>query len=109
MAETGKKFVLGIGIWLIVKAVLNLILSFGFSGIVTLVVSAVIMLLLLKKMPYIQYIVAFWLALVALIFLKGNLMNISQNWIYLLEGLIDFGAAAILVFEKNVKAFFAKE
>ena len=38
----------------------------------------------------------------------ANLSNLGSQWIYLLEGLLDLGAAAVLVFEKNVKAFFGK-
>ena len=38
----------------------------------------------------------------------GNISNLGSQWIYLLEGLLDLGAAAVLVFEKNVKAFFGK-
>ncbi len=36
------------------------------------------------------------------------LSNLGSQWFYLLEGLLDLGAAAVLVFEKNVKAFFGK-
>ena len=99
MAEAGKKWVFGIGLYLIVKSVLNLIL--GFSG-------ANIVMLILGRIPYIQYIVAVWLVLMFLINLGGNLSNLGSQWIYLLEGLLDVGAAAVLVFEKNVKAFFGK-
>ena len=99
MAEAGKKWVFGIGLYLIVKSVLNLIL--GFSG-------ANIVVLMLGRIPYIQYIVAVWLVLMFLINLGGNLSNLGSQWIYLLEGLLDVGAAAVLVFEKNVKAFFGK-
>ena len=38
----------------------------------------------------------------------SNISNLGSQWIYLLEGLLDLGAAAVLVFEKNVKAFFGK-
>jgi len=43
-----------------------------------------------------------------LVNLGGNLSNLGSQWIYLLEGLLDVGAAAVLVFEKNVRAFFGK-
>ena len=110
MAEAGKKWVFGIGLYLIVKSVLNLILGFSGANIVMLIlaVAALVLMLMLGRIPYIQYIVAVWLVLMFLINLGGNLSNLGNQWIYLLEGLLDVGAAAVLVFEKNVKAFFGK-
>ena len=58
--------------------------------------------------PYINYIVAVFLALMFLMHVGSNISNLGSQWIYLLEGLLDLGAAAVLVFEKNVKAFFGK-
>lgn len=57
---------------------------------------------------YINYIVAVFLALMFLMHVGSNISNLGSQWIYLLEGLLDLGAAAVLVFEKNVKAFFGK-
>lgn len=108
MAEQGKKWVFGIGVYLMIKAILNLILGFSVTNIVTLVVSVVAVLLLFNRTPYIQYLVAGWLVVTMLLHLPTNLGNIAQNWIYLVEGVLDLGAAAVLVFEKNVKAFFQK-
>ena len=108
MAEAGKKWVFGIGLYLIVKSVLNLILGFSGANIVMLILAVVALVLMLGRIPYIQYIVAVWLVLMFLVNLGGNLSNLGSQWIYLLEGLLDVGAAAVLVFEKNVKAFFGK-
>ena len=90
MAEAGKKWVFGIGLYLIVKSVLNLILGFSGANIVMLILAVAALVLMF------------------LINLGGNLSNLGSQWIYLLEGLLDVGAAAVLVFEKNVKAFFGK-
>ena len=106
MKETGKKWVIGIGFYLIIKSTLNLILGFGISNIISLLVAVVALVLLVQRVPYIQYIVAVYLALLFLMHIGTNLSNFSSNWIYVLEGLLDLGAAAVLVFEKNVKAFF---
>ncbi len=108
MAEQGRKWVFGIGVYLIVKAVLNLVLGFSGANVVMLIVSVVALILLIYRVPYINYIVAVWLALTFLLHLGDNLGNLSSNWIYLLEGILDLGAAAVLAFEKNVKAFFGK-
>ncbi|MGN1404162.1 MAG: hypothetical protein ACI4XB_07565 [Ruminococcus sp.] len=108
MTETGKKWVLGIGLYLIVKSVLNLILSVSFSNVLMLIVSVVALVLLLSRVPYIQYILAVFLVLMVLMHIADNIRNFGTQWVYLLEGMLDLGAAAVLVFEKNVKAFFGK-
>ena len=71
-------------------------------------VSVVALVLMLNRVPYINYIVAVFLALMFLMHVGSNISNLGSQWIYLLEGLLDLGAAAVLVFEKNVKAFFGK-
>ena len=101
METTGRKWVFGIGLYLIIKGALNLILGFSMSNLVMLIVSVVALVLMLNRVPYINYIVAVFLALMFLMHVGSNISN-------LLEGLLDLGAAAVLVFEKNVKAFFGK-
>ena len=108
MAEAGKKWVFGIGLYLIVKSVLHLILGFSGAKFVMLILAVAALVLLLGRIPYIQYIGAVWLVLMFLVNLGGNQSNLGSQWIYLLEGLLDVGAAAVLVFEKNVRAFFGK-
>nr|WP_302697167.1 hypothetical protein [uncultured Ruminococcus sp.] len=108
METIGRKWVFGIGLYLIIKGALNLILGFSMSNLVMLIVSVVALVLMLNRVPYINYIVAVFLALMFLMHVGGNISNLGSQWIYLLEGLLDLGAAAVLVFEKNVKAFFGK-
>ncbi|WP_298482044.1 hypothetical protein [uncultured Ruminococcus sp.] len=108
MAETGKKWVFGIGLYLIVKSVLNLILGFSASNLIMLIVSVVALVLMLSRVPYINYIVAVFLVIMFLMHVGDNISNFRGQWFYLLEGLLDLGAAAVLAFEKNVKAFFRK-
>ena len=87
---------------------LNLILGFSVSNIIMLIVGVVALVLMLNRVPYINYIVAVFLAIMFLTHIGANLSNLGSQWIYLLEGLLDLGAAAVLVFEKNVRAFFGK-
>lgn len=108
MAETGKKWVFGIGLYLIVKSVLNLLLGFSASNLIMLIVSVVALVLMLSRVPYINYVVAVFLAIMFLMHVGNNISNFGSQWLYLLEGLLDVGAAAVLVFEKNVKAFFGR-
>ena len=75
---------------------------------IMLIVGVVALVLMLNRVPYINYIVAVFLAIMFLTHIGANLSNLGSQWIYLLEGLLDLGAAAVLVFEKNVKAFFGK-
>ena len=80
----------------------------GKSWMVPRVPVLVALVLMLNRVPYINYIVAVFLALMFLMHVGSNISNLGSQWIYLLEGLLDLGAAAVLVFEKNVKAFFGK-
>lgn len=108
MEQTGKKYAFGIGLYLIAKAILNLILGFDISNLILLIASVVILALLMSRVPYIHYVVAVWLALTFVLHIGSNISNIGSQWIYLLEGFLDLGAAAVLVFEKNTKAFFRR-
>ena len=105
-AENGKKIVLGIGAYLILKSVLNLILGFSTANVVYLILFVVFAVLLVMRIPYISYIVAGFLAIVVLMNIGNNLANIGGNWIYLVEGLLDVGCAALLVLQKDVRAYF---
>lgn len=58
METMGKKWVFGIGLYLILKGVLNLILGFSVSNIIMLIVGVVALVLMLNRVPYINYIVA---------------------------------------------------
>ena len=67
MAEAGKKWAFGIGLYLVVKSVLNLILGFSGANIVMLILAVAALVLMLGRIPYIQYIVAVWLVLMFLV------------------------------------------
>ena len=91
METTGRKWVFGIGLYLIIKGALNLILGFSMSNLVMLIVSVVALVLMLNRVPYINYIVAVFLALMFLMHVGSNISNLGSQWIYLLEGLLDLG------------------
>lgn len=50
-AENGKKIVLGIGAYLILKSVLNLILGFSTANVVYLILFVVFAVLLVMRIP----------------------------------------------------------
>ncbi len=106
--EQGRKIVYGIGIYLVAKSILNIVLGgFGFSNLATLILQVGLALVLCKGVRNMNYVTAVIIGLIALYHLPANLRNLPANWIYLTEGVLDIGAAALLVFAKDVKAFFA--
>lgn len=105
--ENGKKMITVVGAYMILKGILNLILGFSAGNVVSLLFAAVLIFAMLKRIPYSQYVTAIFLALIFLVNLPANLSNLGSNWIYLVEGLLDVGAAAILAFHKDVKDYFA--
>lgn len=109
MNETGKKLSAAVGIYMIAKAVLNLILGFSFVNILMIVVAGVFFVLLYKRVPYCNYIIAVYLGLVFLAHFWGNVTNLGNGfvyWIYLAEGILDVLAGLLLAFNKDVKAYF---
>ncbi|MDE6021413.1 MAG: hypothetical protein K2H01_10535 [Ruminococcus sp.] len=110
MSSTGKNISIAVGVYVIIKALLNLILGFSFVNVLMLVVAGVIFVLLYKRMPYCNYIVAVYLALVFIAHFWTNITNLSNGfvyWIYLAEGILDLLAGALLAFNKDVKAYFS--
>ena len=101
--EQGRGYALIVGIYCIVKSVLNMILGGGFGDIIVAVVIAAV---LFTGLQYMNYVTAAYLGFIALIHLPGNIAHIGDNWIYLLEGLIDIGCAVLLCMESNVKEHF---
>ena len=77
METTGRKWVFGIGLYLIIKGALNLILGFSMSNLVMLIVSVVALVLMLNRVPYINYIVAVFLALMFLMHVGSNISTVS--------------------------------
>lgn len=108
METTGKNWVIGISAYLILKSILNLILGFSASNVVMLIVMIVAAVLMLRKIPFVQYILALLLVILFLSNFWNNVTHLGSNWLYFIEGILDVGCAAVLVFEKNVRAFFKK-
>lgn len=106
--ENGRRMVFVVGAYMVLKGILNLILGFSASNVISLLFAVVLAFAMLKKIPCSQYVTAIFLVLIFVVNLPGNLSNLGKNWIYLIEGLLDIGAAAILVFHKDVKDYFAR-
>lgn len=105
--HTGRNFALCIGLYLIVKTILNMII--GNDPIGNLVYSVVEAAALYTGLIYINYAVAGIAVLVVLVNLKNNLSNIGSNWIYLVEAAADVVCAVLLVTQKDIKAHFTNK
>ena len=103
--ETGRKICVGIGAYLIVKCVLNMIIGGGLD-ISGLLIAAAMLCALLSGIKYVNYVVAGILAVIALVHMPDNISNIGSNWIYLVEGVIDIGCAVLLCVQSDVKEHF---
>lgn len=103
----GRNIAVAIGVYLIIKAVLNMIIgSFSISGLLIAVGGA---LVLFSGMQFVNLVVAGILFIVAVVHLPANISNFGSNWIYLLEGIIDIVCAILLVTKDDIKAHFTNK
>lgn len=116
--ETGRNIAVAAGVYFAIKELINLLLSVvsgGFSifsitgGFVKIIFIVAVAVLLYTGFKYVNYVVGALVALTALIYLPGNIINITNgfHWLYLLEGIIDIVAAVILFINPNVKEHFS--
>lgn len=103
--EKGNKICIAMAAYVVAKAVLNMILAKHFV-LLTLVIALAEAALFFARFKYVNYVLAAVLALIAIVYLPQNIANIGSNWIYLLEGVIDLGCAALLCFNRDVKSVF---
>jgi len=106
MTEQGKKIVMGISVYLIVKQLLNVVLGAGVFSMILPVLISVFMYLNLWQ--YTHYAAAALIALTAVWYLPANLGGLPGTWLYLTEGVFDLGVAAVLILSQDVKAYFNK-
>lgn len=102
----GRNISLFIGVYFVVKSILNMILGGSFGNIIYSAIEAVA---LYTGLQYINYVVAGITALVVILNLKNNISNIGSNWIYLIEGIIDIGCCVLLVVTSDVKQHFTNK
>lgn len=102
----GRKIASGIGIWLIIKGVINLVLEFNSENIISLLVTTVIVYMFGLGISYLNYITA---ALLAIAVLKNLPYNITHfQVLYLVEAVLDMICIIILVTNKEVKKHFER-
>ena len=105
--QKGMTIGIAVGIYQIIKLVLNMILGGGLD-ILTLLLGIAALLLAITGIKYGNYLVAAVLVLIALVHLPDNISNIGSNWIYLIVGIIDIGAGVVLCVSSDVKEQFSK-
>lgn len=105
--QKGLTIGIAVGIYQIIKLILNMILG-GSLDVLTLLIGAAAFILAITGIKYGNYAVAAVLALIALVHFPDNISNIGSNWIYLVEGIIDIGAAVVLCTSSDVKEQFSK-
>ncbi len=103
--ETGKKFSIVIGIYLVVKQIVNLVLGAKFTSLILPVVMAVLLFMGIK---YSNYGVACVLIVIAIAHIGTNLSNLGFNryLLYVIEGIIDILSAVALCVNGSIKAYF---
>ena len=98
----GRSIALIVGVYFIAKSVLNLILG---GSVLDVIIAAAEAVLLYTGLMYVNYIIA----VVVLKNLKNNITNFSDNWLYLIEGIVDTICAVIICFSSNVKKHFTNK
>ena len=102
----GKTIVKIIGLWFVIKSILNIALEFNLWNVLGLFFCVIVMYLFNLKVPYSNYIVA-----IILVFAAGkNFWHNITNFqiIYLTEAVIDILCACLLMANKSVREYFAK-
>ena len=103
--EKGKTFVTVVGGWMILKGIINLLISFNMGNIISLLVSVALAALMVVGIKYSNYIVA---VILALIVIKNLGYNISTGaLLYLAEAVVDVFCVIGLVASKEVKEYLS--
>ena len=106
--EKGRTIAVGVSVYIVAKCIINGLLGGGLS-IVNLLLGVVIFVLMFMGLQYVNYGVAVYLALFAIVNLPGNISHIGSNWFYLLEGIADILLAVALVTHNDVKEHFTNK
>ncbi|MDE6832995.1 MAG: hypothetical protein K2J39_01920 [Ruminococcus sp.] len=104
----GRNIVTAMGVYLIIKSVLNMLIAGGLS-ITGLLWAVLLAVLLFMGFQYTNIGVGAVLFLVAVVHLPTNISNIGSNWLYFLEGIIDIVCTVLLLTNNDVKGHFTKK
>lgn len=104
--QQGRNIALVVGIYFIVKSVINLILG---GGILDVIISVVEAVALYTGLMYLNYVVAVIVGIVVVKNLWNNISNFGDNWFYLLEGVIDIICVIVICLNQSVKEHFTNK
>ncbi|MDE6424564.1 MAG: hypothetical protein K2K89_00240 [Ruminococcus sp.] len=104
----GRNIVTAIGVYIILKSVLNMIIAGGLS-ILGLLWAVLLALLLFMGFQYTNIGVSAVLFLGAVVNLPANISNFGSNWLYFIEGVIDIVCAVLLVTRNDIKEHFTNK
>ncbi len=104
--QQGRNIALVVGIYFIIKSVINLILG---GGILDVIISVVEAVALYTGLMYLNYVVAVIVGIVVVKNLWNNISNFGDNWFYLLEGVIDIICVIVICLNQSVKEHFTNK
>lgn len=102
----GRKMAALVGGWLVIKNLINLVISFSVGNMVSLLVSLLILFTFCAGIPYVNYVVAILMAVVVIKNLPYNISHVQI--LYLIEAVIDAAGVCILLANKEVREYFKK-
>lgn len=102
----GRKIAAGIGLWLVIKACLNIALEFSTENAIMLLATVIITYMFGVGVPYLNYITSVLLAIVVVKNLPYNITHFQI--LYLAEAVIDVVCIVILVTNQEVKKHFER-
>lgn len=102
----GRKIATCVGIWLVIKNIINLVLGFSVGNLISLIAAAAVVYIFNLGIPYANYIIA---AVMAIVVIKNLPYNISHVQIlYLAEAVIDVIGIYILAANREVREHFKR-
>lgn len=104
--RTGRKIAAGLAFLLIITCCINAVINFNVVTIICLPVSMIISYFFCAGVPYINYIVAAFMAIGIIITMPYNITNLQI--LYLAESVMGVIAICILTANKAVKEHFQK-
>lgn len=107
----GRKFVIIIGVYLIVKTVLNMFLGgFNIFNIASdLIVPVICFIAMYSGLEYLNIAVAVIIAIPVLRNMYYNIIHLPSTLIYLAEAVFDTGAVILLAVQKDIKEHFTNK
>ncbi len=106
--EQGRRIAVAVGVYLIVKTVLNMIIGggFDFAGTVTSLVLAVG---LYSGLQYVNIAVGVVIAVTVLRHIGYNVTHLPSTLIFVIEAVVDAGCLVLLIVKNEVREHFTNK